>query len=514
MRNNQPVTQREFEFPDDATLMSTTDADSIITYANATFIQVSGFAGDELEGQPHNVVRHPDMPKEAFADMWATLKGGEAWSALVKNRRKNGDHYWVRANAVPVMRNGQPQGYMSVRTKAPRDEIAAAEALYRDFREGKAGSRRFHKGLIVRTGLFRIASLFQTMSVRWRIHAALLAMAPAVVGAGWACGLTGGPLAAFAAATAGIAVAAGAWLDAQIVRPLMQLRDQALNVATGESRRGVRMNRVDEIGMTLRTINQLGLMFRWLVDDVSEQVHNVQRASNEIAQGNNDLSARTEQAASSVQETAASMAQMTATVDSNAETALQANQLAVTASDAAERGGHAVSEIVTTMNDITASSRRISDIIGVIDGIAFQTNILALNAAVEAARAGDQGRGFAVVAGEVRALAQRSANAAKEIKTLIGASVDRVESGARIVDDAGKTMEEIVTQVKRVSDLIAEISSSTVEQSSGVAQVDQAVVHLDNITQQNAALVEQSTAASESLKQQTTRLVDAVNVFR
>ena len=514
MRNNQPVTQREFEFPDDATLMSTTDADSYIKYANAAFIQVSGFSPEEIEGQPHNVVRHPDMPKEAFADMWATLKNGEPWTALVKNRRKNGDHYWVRSNTVPVMRNGQPTGYMSVRTKASRDEIAAADALYRAFREGKAGNRGFHKGLIVRTGLMRIASLFQTMSVRARLHSTLCVLAPAVVGAGWACGLNGGGLAVFAAATAGVSVAAGLWLDAQIARPLMQLRDQALRVATGESRTGVAMNRVDEIGMTLRTINQLGLMFRWLVDDVSEQVHNVQRASNEIAQGNNDLSARTEQASTSVQQTAASMAEMTATVSSNAETALQANQLSVSASDAAQRGGQAVSEVVATMNDITASSRKISDIIGVIDGIAFQTNILALNAAVEAARAGDQGRGFAVVAGEVRALAQRSANAAKEIKTLIGASVDRVESGARIVDGAGKTMEDIVTQVKRVSDLIAEISSSTAEQSTGVAQVDQAVVHLDNITQQNAALVEQSTAASESLKQQATRLVDAVNVFR
>ncbi|KVC15032.1 aerotaxis receptor Aer [Burkholderia diffusa] len=514
MRNNQPVTQQEFEFPDDVTLMSTTDADSIITYANTTFAYVSGFSNDELVGQPHNVVRHPDMPKEAFADMWATLKSGEPWTALVKNRRRNGDHYWVRANAVPVMRDGVPHGYLSVRTKAPRDEIAAADALYRAFREGKAAQRRFHKGLIVRAGLLRIVSLPQTMSVRARVHSTLCVLAPAVVGAGWACGLTGGGLAAFAAATAGVSIAVGLWLDAQIVRPLKRLRDQALNVATGESRRGVRMNRVDEIGMTLRTINQLGLMFRWLVDDVSEQVHNVQRASNEIAQGNNDLSARTEQAASSVQETAASMAEMTATVSSNAETALQANRLSVSASEAAERGGQAVSEVVTTMNDITESSRKISDIIGVIDGIAFQTNILALNAAVEAARAGEQGRGFAVVAGEVRALAQRSANAAKEIKTLIGASVERVESGARRVDDAGRMMEDIVTQVKRVSDLIAEISSSTAEQSTGVAQVDQAVVHLDNITQQNAALVEQSAAASESLKQQATRLVDAVNVFR
>ncbi|RQS68372.1 PAS domain S-box protein, partial [Burkholderia sp. Bp8963] len=325
MRNNQPVTQREFEFPDDATLMSTTDAESYVTYANAAFIQVSGFSPEEIEGQPHNVVRHPDMPKEAFADMWATLKGGEPWTALVKNRRKNGDHYWVRSNTVPVMRNGQPQGYMSVRTKASRDEIAAAEALYKEFREGRAGNRHFHKGLIVRKGLAGFTSLFQTMSVRWRLNVSLLALAPVVVGAGWACGLQSGPLAAFAAVTVGAATAAGLWLDAQIVRPLMQLRDQALRVATGESRTGEQMNRVDEIGMTLRTINQLGLMFRWLVDDVSEQVHNVQRASNEIAQGNNDLSARTEQAASSVQQTAASMAEMTATVSSNAETAVQAN---------------------------------------------------------------------------------------------------------------------------------------------------------------------------------------------
>ncbi|KVB41125.1 aerotaxis receptor Aer, partial [Burkholderia cepacia] len=385
MRNNQPVTQQEFDFPDDVTLMSTTDANSIITYANTTFAQVSGFTTEELVGQPHNVVRHPDMPREAFADMWATLQRGEPWTALVKNRRKNGDHYWVRANAIPVMRNGEPQGYMSVRTKAPHDESAAADALYRALRDGKAGQRRFHKGLVIRTGLLRIASLSQTMSVRARVHSALCVLAPAVVGAGWACGLAGGGLAAFAGVTVGVAAAAGLWLDAQIVRPLKRLHDQALNVATGESRRGVRMNRVDEIGMTLRTINQLGLMFRWLVDDVSEQVHNVQRASNEIAQGNNDLSARTEQAASSVQETAASMAEMTATVDSNAETALQANRLAMSASEAAGRGGQAVGEVVATMSDITASSRKISDIIGVIDGIAFQTNILALNAAVEAA---------------------------------------------------------------------------------------------------------------------------------
>jgi len=514
MRNNQPVTQREFEFPDNATLMSTTDTQSNITYANTAFVEVSGFSPEEIHGQPHNLVRHPDMPKEAFADMWDTLKGGEPWTALVKNRRKNGDHYWVRANATPVVRDGQPVGYMSVRTKASREEIAAAEALYKDFREGNARHRRFHRGLILRSGLMAWTSVVQTMPVRWRIRSALLVLAPTLIVGAWALGLAGGALGGFAGGASICLLLASWWLEAQISRPLEQMREQALRVASGDSQKVVHMNRVDEIGMTLRTISQLGLMFRWLIDDVSGQVLNVQTASNEIAQGNSDLSARTEQAATNVQQTAASMTQMTATVKSNAETATQANQLSGSASDAAARGGRAVSEVVTTMNDITDSSKRIGEIIGVIDGIAFQTNILALNAAVEAARAGEQGRGFAVVAGEVRALAQRSASAAKEIKSLIGASVAKVESGARLVDDAGKTMDEIVVQVKRVSDLIAEISSATIEQSSGITQVSQAVSDLDHITQQNAALVEQSAAASESLKQQAARLVDAVSVFR
>ncbi len=514
MRENLPVTQREFDFPDHATLMSTTDTRSHITYANDAFVAVSGFSRDEIQGQPHNMVRHPDMPKEAFADMWATLKGGEPWTALVKNRRKNGDHYWVRANATPVVRNGQTTGYMSVRTKASREEIAGAESLYRDFREGKAGHRAFRKGLIARTGALGWTSVFQTMTVRWRIRCALTALTTALIGGAAFQGLTGAALAGFAAAAAIVSLLTGAWLHAQISRPLELMRDQALKVASGASHATLHLNRVDEIGMTLRTIGQLGLMFRWVIDDVSGQVLNVQSATNEIAQGNADLSSRTEQAAASVEQTASSMEQMSATVNSNADTARQANQISGSASQAVAAGGRAVSNVVATMNDITQSSRKIADIIGVIDSIAFQTNILALNAAVEAARAGEQGRGFAVVASEVRNLAHRSADAAKEIKQLIDASVEKVQSGSLLVDDAGKTMDDIVNQVKRVSDLIAEIGSATSEQGTGIAQVAQAIGHLDQVTQQNAALVEESTAASESLKQQMTRLAEAVGVFR
>ena len=239
-----------------------------------------------------------------------------------------------------------------------------------------------------------------------------------------------------------------------------------------------------------------------------------QHASAEIARGNGDLSARTEQAAASLQETAASMEQMTSTVGNSADVARQAAQLAGQASEAAAGGGAVVGRVVGTMHDITTASRKIAEIIGVIDGIAFQTNILALNAAVEAARAGEQGRGFAVVAGEVRTLAQRSAAAAQEIKGLIGASVEKVESGARQVDDAGQAMNDIVAQVRRVNDLIVQISTATAEQSGGIGQVNIAVSELDRMTQQNAALVEQSAAAAQALKGQAGRLAESVGVFR
>ncbi len=250
------------------------------------------------------------------------------------------------------------------------------------------------------------------------------------------------------------------------------------------------------------------------VGQVRQSSDSIATGSAQIASGNQDLSQRTEEQASNLEQTAASMEQLNATVRSNADTARQASQLAASASTAAAKGGDVVGRVVSTMNDITDSSRRIADIIGTIDGIAFQTNILALNAAVEAARAGEQGRGFAVVAGEVRALAQRSAEAAKEIKSLIGASVEKVDAGSQLVGEAGRTMTDIVQQVQRVSDLINEITSATAEQTSGIGQVNDAVTQLDQMTQQNAALVEQSAAAAESLRTQAQQLVQAVAVFR
>ena len=267
-------------------------------------------------------------------------------------------------------------------------------------------------------------------------------------------------------------------------------------------------------GSVLASLGSMQASLATLVGSVRQASDSIATGSHEIATGNSDLSQRTESQASNVQQTTAAMQQLAQTVQDNAEAAQQANAMAGQASQAAEKGGSVVSEVVHTMEGITASSRKIADIIGVIDSIAFQTNILALNAAVEAARAGEQGRGFAVVASEVRSLAQRSANAAREIKALIGDSVDKVESGSRLAGDAGQAMDDIVGQVRRVSELIARISSATVEQTQGIGQVSQAVNELDQTTQQNAALVEQSAAAAESLRQQASRLADTVKVFK
>jgi methyl-accepting chemotaxis protein len=270
----------------------------------------------------------------------------------------------------------------------------------------------------------------------------------------------------------------------------------------------------DETGQLLRAIDAMRLALRNALQEVRSVVDNISTASAEIASGNLDLSSRTEQAAASLEETASAMEELTSTVRHSADSAGQANQLTNSAADVARRGGSVVAQVVDTMTDIQQSSRKIGDIIGTIDGIAFQTNILALNAAVEAARAGEQGRGFAVVAGEVRTLAQRSAEAAREIKALIGASVDRVEAGSRLVTDAGGTMTEIVNSVQRVTDIVGEISTASREQSQGIGQINLAVADLDKMTQQNAALVEQSTAAAESLKDQANRLSSVVATFR
>jgi len=313
---------------------------------------------------------------------------------------------------------------------------------------------------------------------------------------------------------AALAAVGAMWLTRQIVRPLQTAVDVANQVAAGDLSQTVDVSSADELGQLMAALCAMEASLVKVVSHVRQGSESVATASAEIAQGNNDLSARTESQASALEQTAASMEELSSQVRQNADNAAQANQLAQSASAVAIQGGQVVGQVVDTMKGINASSRKIADIISVIDGIAFQTNILALNAAVEAARAGEQGRGFAVVASEVRSLAGRSAEAAKEIKTLIDDSVKRVEQGTTLVDQAGSTMQEVVASIRRVTDIVGEISSASQEQSQGVAQVGEAVTQMDQVTQQNAALVEEMAAAADSLKAQAQDLVQTVAVFK
>ena len=315
-----------------------------------------------------------------------------------------------------------------------------------------------------------------------------------------------------------LALAVGGLLALTLARRISGRLGEAVSVtqhiAEGNLTSAVNGAGRDEVSMTLAALDAMQCRLHSTIGEVRSAVQAIETASSEIASGTNDLSSRTEESASSLQQTASSMEQLTSTVKSSADNAVMARKLATSASDVAQRGGQVVTQVVATMEDINTSSRKIGEIIGVIDGIAFQTNILALNAAVEAARAGEQGRGFAVVASEVRNLAQRSAQAAKEIKALIGASVDKVEAGTRLVGEAGSTMSDIVASVQRVGAVIAEISQAAGEQTAGIEQINSAVAQLDHVTQQNAALVEQSAAAADSMREQTARLAQAVGAFR
>ncbi|MBI3479053.1 MAG: Tar ligand binding domain-containing protein [Nitrosomonadales bacterium] len=893
MRNNQPITDVEYVLKETDSIVSKTDSKGIITYINEDFLRISGFAESELIGTSHNIVRHPDMPPEAFADLWQSLKANRPWTGLVKTRCKNGDFYWVEANVTPIYENGQHVGYMSVRSKPARAQIDAASAAYALFRNGQAGGLRIRDGRVVKSSLLGKLNPMKNTTIKLRMTAALLAMSLLMLIIG-GLGLSGmgksydslgsvyedgivsmehitriqklmlinrlriavslvtptaevirknteeveqnieeigkiwktytanpyltpedkaladkfgedrkrfvveGLKPAIAALRANDIVLANR-IVVENVRPLyepaaadaekilaMQI-DGAKNaynnagerygytrtifialltigvlmalwavlmlwrgvlhpidtvvgllrqVAQGNYTSSFSTIRNDEIGKLLDAIKsmqiklgfdvadalrvsnenlrikigldnvstsvmisdperkiiymnkavhelmavaeadirkalpdfsaaklmggsidafhrnpahqkamleslstthctqielggrtfalaaspvinergtRLGAALEWkdrtaevavekevaaivdaavlgdftkriemqgkegffrqlgeslnqllqtssdglgevahmldalaqgnlterittdymgtfgklkddanatadklteIIGQIKDATDTINTASKEIAAGNSDLSQRTEEQASSLEETASSMEELTSTVKQNAENAKQANQLAKGASDVAGKGGAVVGQVVTTMDQINESSRKIVDIISVIDGIAFQTNILALNAAVEAARAGEQGRGFAVVAGEVRNLAQRSAAAAKEIKTLIGDSVEKVEGGSKLVAQAGQTMEEIVSSIRRVTDIMSEITAASSEQSQGIEQVNTAITQMDEVTQQNAALVEEAAAAAESLQEQAQNLTESVATFK
>ncbi|MEI5999742.1 PAS domain-containing protein [Paraburkholderia bengalensis] len=515
MRNNQPVSQNEYDYPSSQMLVSATDLKGKIQYCNPAFIAVSGYSRDELIGQPHNLIRHPDMPAEAFADLWTTIRAGRPWTALVKNRRKNGDHYWVRASVTPVVENGVPVGYLSVRTKPQRDEVREADALYAKIRAGAARGMRLRQGVVVRTGVAGRLQALTRLPVALRATIGYMVAPVALLAAGLAAWSGTPPLPFWIAF--GVTAAAGAGsallLSRHLGQPVGAMASFATRMAAGDLTVDLTIERRDDLGDVLDALNQLKANLTAIVFDVRAQIGGMLDAAHEISTGNLDLARRTEMQAASLEETAATMEQLTTTVQANADATVRALDLAKDAQAAAALGGTVAQQVEQTMAGITQASRRISDITGVIDGIAFQTNILALNAAVEAARAGEAGRSFAVVAGEVRMLAQRCAASAKEIKQVVDTTVNEVAQGTELVARTTAQMAVIDEAVTRVSSLIVEVANASSEQADGISQVNQAVSHLDSATQQNAALVEQAAATAQRLAEQADVLDEAVRLF-
>ena len=520
MRLNMPVTDVEFPMAEGKTIVSTTNLFGKIEYANTYFIEASGYSEEELIGAPQNILRHPDMPATAFQDLWDTIKAGLPWRGLVKNRRKNGDYYWVMANVTPVIENGQAIGYISVRTKPTRAQIDMATKLYAQER-ANPGSVKLCQGQPVTGSRFKIPFLDKiSMTNRARITFGFLLATIAALGWGawtsdvvtqnglhvWSAGI--------AASAALMTVAFWFYLSTAIIGPIKTALRVSKLMAGGDLTGVIETTRTDDIGQMLRALNQLNTNLHSIVGDIRNNFNDMLSSTRQLAGGNRDLSARTDSQAAALEETAASMEELTSAVKQNADNSRNGDDLASSAQSTVQRGSDIVNNVVTTIADISESSQKISDIVGIINGIASQTNLLALNAAVEAARAGEAGRGFAVVATEVRELAQRSATAAQDIRQLIEASVEKVSAGTTLANSAGKVMEEILASVNQVTGLMADISSASGEQSTGISQVNDAVTQMDEVTQQNAALVEQASHATESLEQRGNKLMEALAVFK
>jgi len=534
----------------ETSIVSMADKKGDILSFNQKYLDISKYSPEELIGSPHSITRHPDMPKETFKKLWATIGRGGIFRGVIKNRAKDGTPYYVDAVICPFMgKNGKPEKYLGVRYDITEAEIARQnmQGVVDALNKSQAVIEFDLKGNILTANALFLGAMGYTMDeVKGQHHSMFVDpvyRASPEYRAFWEklgrgeydanqykriakggreiwiqasynpiCDEMGRPFKVVKYATDVTEQVKAAQSLAQAVA---QTQEVVAAARAGDLTKRIPLDgKSGSVRDLSEGVNSIIGDMEALVGRIKESSDTINTAAREIAAGNTDLSQRTEEQASSLEETASSMEELTSTVKQNAENAKQANQLAIGASDIAVKGGKVVGEVVVTMNAINESSRKIADIIGVIDGIAFQTNILALNAAVEAARAGEQGRGFAVVAAEVRSLAQRSAGAAKEIKTLIGDSVGKVDNGTKLVAQAGQTMEEIVTSVKRVTDIMGEITAASQEQSSGIEQVNQAITQMDEVTQQNAALVEEASASARSLEEQAGGLAHAVSTYR
>jgi len=515
MLNAQSTDQGEYVLPDDEVIITHTDPSSRITYANEAFLRSSQYSLEECLGQPQNIVRHPDMPKEAFADLWKTIRSGKSWTGIVKNRRKHGGYYWVRANVTPMMENGRIVGYMSVRIKPTRAEIEQAERAYAAIRSGLGGSLRIREGRLVDVSLWGSLGRLLRPSLRhtvWIFFGALIAI---LVGLGVRSWFAEGATAPMALSAVGalIALAAMTYVERSVIRPLLRLQQAACQLLAGDTRSRIRDEGADCVTAIARTIEQVRIKMDGVLKDNLSVASRFRDGVHEVSGSIGELSRRATERAASLEESAASLAELTSSVARNNENTTHAAQFAAKSLEMTKEGRTVVGELHTAMGTIEASSRRIEEIVGIIDGIAFQTNILALNAAVEAARAGEQGRGFAVVAEEVRSLAQRSAASAREIKTLIESSTSTIREGSELADRADQAMKHVVESVERVTGLIAEIEASGREQAAGIEQINIAVSQMDQGTQSDAQMAQLLADTAANLRDQSEEMMTVISSF-
>ena len=500
MRINMPVTQVERHLKDGEYIVSKTDLKGRIVYVNRPFLEISGFSEEELLGKAHNIVRHPDMPPAAYQDLWKTLQAGKPWRGMVKNRCKNGDFYWVEANANPIWEGNSVVGYMSLRTKPSRAKVEAAERIYRQFREGTARGLTVKEGSVARTGVAGRLAALANMSIKARVTLAcvLLAALVAALGVQSAADL---PLRG-ALVGAGLVLSGAVWwlLVHKVLQPLDDAVRACQTIAAGDVQLLKAADFRDEVGRLMHAINTMAGNVASIVTDVKAAATGLSSASEEVSATAQNMGQAANAQAASMQQASASVEEMAASINQNTENSKLTDTMAGNASKEAAEGGAAVTSTVTAM-------KTIAEKVGIIDEIAYQTNLLALNAAIEAARAGEHGKGFAVVAAEVRKLAERSQVAAQEIGEVAKSSVGLAER-------AGELLGQIVPSIKKTSELVQEITAASEEQSSGVAQINSAMSHLNQLTQQNATSSEELATTAVEMSGQAQHLQQLMGFFK